>query len=40
MNYLELMEESQEYDSHIDSDPEVFMDWSNISDHMKKGNKL
>ena len=44
---LGLIEESQEYDSDLDSEskkcmecPEVFMDWTDISDHMRKVHKF
>ena len=47
VNDLELIEESQEYDTGLDSDPkkcmeylEVFMDWWTLSDHMRKAYKL
>ena len=43
VNDLELIEESQEHDLHVDSDQkqfmegaEVFMNRSDISDHMRK----
>ena len=43
VNEPELIGESQEYDSDLDNDPkkcmecpEVFMDWSDLSDHIKK----
>ena len=43
VNDLELNEESQEHDSDLDSDPtncmecsEVFMNRSDLSDHMRK----
>ena len=46
-NDLELIEESQEYDTNLDSAskkcmacPEMFMDWSDLSDHMRKVHKL
>ena len=44
---LELIEESQEYDLILDCDPmkcmecpEVFLDWSDLSDHMRKVHRL
>ena len=47
VNDLELIVASQECDSDLDSDPkkcmegpEVFIDWSDLSDHMRKVPKL
>ena len=44
VNNLGLIEESKQYDSDLESDsnncmecPEVFMDWSYLSDHMGEG---
>ena len=47
MNEVERIEESQEYDSDLDSDPKkfmecpnMFMDWSDLGDHMRKVHML
>ena len=47
LNDMQLIEESQEYNLDLDSDPKkcikcsgVYMDWSDLSDHMRKIHEL